>query len=181
MMGLVKAALGLGVSSVAPNLHLATSNPKLGLTEFEVVLASEATAPPRWLHTVGVSSFGYAGTNSHAVLGDPREARIGAKLESISGLVYRHSIFGWWDDIELKCNAGPASSTVMDPDAIKALEASTSAEEVEVEAKDDDEVTEGNGVEISINSSKRASAGASAECCWRRHSDTRPGQQSCAG
>ncbi|NGM19909.1 SDR family NAD(P)-dependent oxidoreductase [Roseomonas stagni] len=69
--GLVKAALMLRHQAVVPSLHFTRLNPHidLGGAAIEVPVA---TAPAA-LRRVGVSSFGFSGTNAHLILEAPPE------------------------------------------------------------------------------------------------------------
>ncbi len=64
--GLIKAALTLQHGTVPPNLHLGTPNPHLDWSSLPFVLPTTSAPLPDGL--VGVSSFGFSGTNAHLVL-----------------------------------------------------------------------------------------------------------------
>ena len=72
MAGLVKAVVTLRNRWSSPCLHLQQCNPKLDLEGSSWLLGSQATSIASIAHKsmlwMGVSSFGYSGTNSHAVL-----------------------------------------------------------------------------------------------------------------
>ncbi|HWL69851.1 MAG TPA: beta-ketoacyl synthase N-terminal-like domain-containing protein [Geminicoccus sp.] len=65
--GLIKAVLMLEADRLAPTLHAAQPNPRIGLehTPFRLVQAAEPWQGPR---RAGVSSFGIGGSNAHLVL-----------------------------------------------------------------------------------------------------------------
>lgn len=68
-VGLIKVALSLGNRSLPPSLHFGTENPRIGFadTPFQVVEKLRpwrAATPLR----AGLSSFGFGGTNVHAIL-----------------------------------------------------------------------------------------------------------------
>ena len=70
MAGMVKALQVLQYSSMPPNLHHLSTNPKLELENCSVGLYSEVTQMPAdmWaLGGMGVSSFGFSGTNAHVI------------------------------------------------------------------------------------------------------------------
>jgi 3-oxoacyl-(acyl-carrier-protein) synthase/NADPH:quinone reductase-like Zn-dependent oxidoreductase len=89
--GLAKTILELGAMCMPPNLHLQTSNPKIdtdGLTT-----PSQAIALHRATHSslVGVSSFGYSGTNSHATLSCLAQDDCSPRPK----MQYAHRMFSW--------------------------------------------------------------------------------------
>jgi acyl transferase domain-containing protein/SAM-dependent methyltransferase len=65
--GLIKAVLMLEEGRLAPTLHVARPNPRIGLerTPFRLVQSAEPWQGPR---RIGVSSFGIGGSNAHVVL-----------------------------------------------------------------------------------------------------------------
>ncbi|WP_051328760.1 beta-ketoacyl synthase N-terminal-like domain-containing protein [Geminicoccus roseus] len=65
--GLIKAVLMLEEGRLAPTLHAARPNPRLGIerTPFRLIQAAEPWQGPR---RAGVSSFGIGGSNAHVVL-----------------------------------------------------------------------------------------------------------------
>ncbi|MDQ3761957.1 MAG: SDR family NAD(P)-dependent oxidoreductase [Actinomycetota bacterium] len=68
--GLIKAALVLHHRRIPPTIHFERPNPLLGLDRLPIDVPSEVTALSGGKRTalVGVSSFGFGGTNSHVVL-----------------------------------------------------------------------------------------------------------------
>jgi acyl transferase domain-containing protein/trans-aconitate methyltransferase/acyl carrier protein len=81
--GLIKAVLMLRHQAVAPNLHFTRLNPHIDLTGASIEVPTRLEATP--LRHIGVSSFGFSGTNAHIILGaapaletvaDPRPAHI---------------------------------------------------------------------------------------------------------
>jgi acyl transferase domain-containing protein/acyl carrier protein len=77
--GLIKACLSVSRGEILPNLHFETPNPHIA---FEALGLAVATARQPWpalgeRRVAGVSSFGFGGTNAHAVLAsDPPEAQL---------------------------------------------------------------------------------------------------------
>ena len=68
MAGLVKVIQVLRYHCVPPNLHLQKTNPKLDLEEFATVMPSQGVElVVGEVLLMGESSFGYSGTNAHAV------------------------------------------------------------------------------------------------------------------
>ena len=70
--GLIKAALALAKGQIPPSLHFEEPNPRIPFEELPIRVARDlepwpATERPRF---AGVSSFGFGGTNAHAVLGE---------------------------------------------------------------------------------------------------------------
>ncbi len=81
--GLIKAALALWKETIPPQIHLEEVNPRIAIDEIPLRIATEASpwpaGPQRY---AGVSSFGFAGTNAHVVLGSaPPRRREEAKVE----------------------------------------------------------------------------------------------------
>lgn len=66
--GLIKAALSLHHGVLTPHLHLKTVNPKIDLPYLRLNIPRERTALNGHERLAGVNSFGFGGTNSHAVL-----------------------------------------------------------------------------------------------------------------
>ncbi|SFK44369.1 type I polyketide synthase [Falsiroseomonas stagni] len=81
--GLIKAVLMLRHQAVAPSLHFTRLNPHIDLTGARIEVPTRLEPAP--LRHIGVSSFGFSGTNAHIVLGaapetataaDPRPAHL---------------------------------------------------------------------------------------------------------
>src|SRR3954454_13705911 len=68
MAGLIKAALALERGVTPPSLHCETPNPKIPFDELNLRLVHEMEPIPG-RRCAGVNSFGFGGTNAHAVLG----------------------------------------------------------------------------------------------------------------
>ncbi|HEX2151044.1 MAG TPA: type I polyketide synthase, partial [Stellaceae bacterium] len=68
MAGLLKAALALEYRTTPPSLHCETPNPKIPFGDLNLRLVNEIE-PIADGSCVGVNSFGFGGTNGHAVLG----------------------------------------------------------------------------------------------------------------
>jgi acyl transferase domain-containing protein len=68
--GLMKAILILQHKQIPPHLHLETPNPYIPWNELPIDVATRMTPLPahEGRYIVGVSSFGFSGTNSHLVL-----------------------------------------------------------------------------------------------------------------
>lgn len=71
--GLIKAALSLKHGRIPGHLHLNEPNPAIPFAEFDLRIPTELTewptsGGPRY---AGVNSFGFGGTNAHAVLQEP--------------------------------------------------------------------------------------------------------------
>jgi acyl transferase domain-containing protein/SAM-dependent methyltransferase len=68
--GLMKAALALHYREVPPSIHFETPNPYIAWSELPVVVAAARTPLPvlDGRAVVGVSSFGFTGTNVHVIL-----------------------------------------------------------------------------------------------------------------
>ncbi|NEO84955.1 MAG: acyltransferase domain-containing protein [Spirulina sp. SIO3F2] len=69
--GLIKAALCLQHQQVPPSLHFETPNPKIDFQGLKVRVPTTLEPLPSYGNesiTIGVNSFGFGGTNAHAVL-----------------------------------------------------------------------------------------------------------------
>jgi acyl transferase domain-containing protein len=69
MAGLLKVVLALQHGEIPPHLHLRTVSPHIGIDELPLEIATVRRAwPDRPERVAGVSSFGFSGTNAHAIL-----------------------------------------------------------------------------------------------------------------
>jgi acyl transferase domain-containing protein/NADPH:quinone reductase-like Zn-dependent oxidoreductase/NADP-dependent 3-hydroxy acid dehydrogenase YdfG/acyl carrier protein len=70
--GLIKAILCLRHDEIPPHLHMKNPNPHIPWTQYPFKVVTERTAWPRGdkPRHVGISSFGFSGTNAHVILGD---------------------------------------------------------------------------------------------------------------
>ncbi|MCX7569419.1 type I polyketide synthase [Tumebacillus sp. DT12] len=68
--GLIKAALALHHGQIPKHLHLLSANPKIDLEQLKLKVPQELTPWPETEgpRLAGVNSFGFGGTNAHAVL-----------------------------------------------------------------------------------------------------------------
>jgi len=80
MAGLIKAALALERGVVPPTLHCETPNPAIPFDQLNLRLVREIE-PIAAGRCAGVNSFGFGGTNGHAVLAAPPPARQPAQAE----------------------------------------------------------------------------------------------------
>jgi acyl transferase domain-containing protein/acyl-CoA synthetase (AMP-forming)/AMP-acid ligase II/SAM-dependent methyltransferase len=77
--GLIKVALALTHRKIPRSLHFETPNPQIDFDRLGLRVVTELTAwpEPERLALAGVSSFGFGGTNAHAVLEEaPSESQI---------------------------------------------------------------------------------------------------------
>ncbi|MEV6012230.1 SDR family NAD(P)-dependent oxidoreductase [Streptomyces sp. NPDC051976] len=83
MAGLIKAVLAVKHRTVPPNLNMTTpaetvlTTPTIRPASTPQPLPLDPTTHP---HLVGVSSFGWCGTNAHVILGAPEEVPSGAEV-----------------------------------------------------------------------------------------------------
>src|SRR5205823_6456918 len=72
MAGLLKATLALERGCVPPSLHCQNPNPGIAFGELNLRVVREAEPiVATGAHYAGVNSFGFGGTNGHAVLAPP--------------------------------------------------------------------------------------------------------------
>jgi acyl transferase domain-containing protein/acyl carrier protein len=82
--GLIKVALCIKNRAIPPSLHLNAPNPKIAWDKLPLYIPTELQAWPETGAALyaGVSSFGIAGTNAHAVLSEaPRPATIDRPMD----------------------------------------------------------------------------------------------------
>lgn len=69
VVGFIKSALALAHRTVPRHLHLENLNPAIDLDDLRIRIATEPTAlRPEGALRAGVNSFGFGGTNAHAIL-----------------------------------------------------------------------------------------------------------------
>ncbi len=74
---LMKTTFALKYKSVPPNLHFNEPNPAIPFDEIPLEVATETTAlPADAVNYAGVNSFGYGGSNGHALLRSPHADEI---------------------------------------------------------------------------------------------------------
>jgi acyl transferase domain-containing protein/acyl carrier protein len=71
MAGLLKVILSLQQHEVPPHLHLKTPNPYIPWNELPVRVPVSPTPWPDGPRLAAISSFGFSGTNAHAVIEEP--------------------------------------------------------------------------------------------------------------
>src|SRR5438874_11258891 len=88
MAGLIKTALALEHGTLPPSLHCVTPNPKIPFDELNLRVVRDVEARARG-KGAGINSFGFGGTNGHAVLAPPpqKAARTQATVGPMPPLV----------------------------------------------------------------------------------------------
>lgn len=85
--GLIKTALVVGKGTIPANLHFETPNKNIEWDSlpFSIPTSSQQFPLTHGVRTAGVSSFGFGGTNAHAVLSEapPREPTAGPELSHV--------------------------------------------------------------------------------------------------
>eukprot|EP00903_Cladosiphon_okamuranus_P001507 g1505.t1 len=73
LVGLLKAVMALREDLLPESLHFRTPNPDIPFEELNLKVAAEALQLERndTRRLAGINSFGFGGTNAHAVIGDP--------------------------------------------------------------------------------------------------------------
>ncbi len=66
--GVIKAAIALRDGTLPPTLHHRAPNPAIPMEELGLAMAVEPVALPEPVARIGVSGFGFGGTNAHAIL-----------------------------------------------------------------------------------------------------------------
>jgi polyketide synthase 12 len=66
--GLIKVALALKHGEIPPSLHFEQPNPHIPFDQLPLAVQTRLTLWPEGRHLAGISSFGFGGTNAHAVL-----------------------------------------------------------------------------------------------------------------
>ncbi|MDB5685421.1 MAG: hypothetical protein JWR77_10, partial [Rhizorhabdus sp.] len=91
MAGLLKAMLVAERGTIPPSLHCETPNPNIPFADLNLVLAPAAVAVKKGPrpYLVGVNSFGFGGTNAHAVLEapDPQPEPVAESVEALPPLL----------------------------------------------------------------------------------------------
>ncbi|MHA7772532.1 SDR family NAD(P)-dependent oxidoreductase [Roseibium sp. M-1] len=73
LVGLLKSVMALEEDLLPKSLHFQTPNPDIPFEDLNLKVAGEAVALERRAdrRLAGINSFGFGGTNAHAVIGDP--------------------------------------------------------------------------------------------------------------
>jgi zearalenone synthase (highly reducing iterative type I polyketide synthase) len=89
--GVIKSILILEKGAIPPNIHFNNPNPKIKFDDWKLHIPTEITDFPsqNGIRRISVNSFGYAGTNAHAIL-DDRESYLRERGLIESDPVIRH-------------------------------------------------------------------------------------------
>ncbi len=81
--GVIKVILSLTHERIPPHLHFRQPNPHIAWSEYPVSVTAQGCAWPRAEHRrlAGVSSFGFSGTNAHAILEEAPSVLAQSKAE----------------------------------------------------------------------------------------------------
>ena len=102
VVGLSKAILSLSHRISPSNLHLQQTNPRLADHEGMFIVPSNnilSNLGQLSSSSIGVSSFGFSGTNAHVVVAI--QGRFQMSLEENEAVCYIHKRFSWWCASEL--------------------------------------------------------------------------------
>lgn len=100
--GMIKAALAIEHGQIPPSLHYQTPNPKLNIEQtpfFVNTELSDWTPPPGVPRRAAVSSFGFGGTNAHAIL-----EQAPARAPTAPGRGWQLLLFSGRNEAALKSN-----------------------------------------------------------------------------
>ena len=95
MVGLLKIVISLHMNDLSPNLHLKQFNPHIDTLSYSALFPTEMVSIAA-SQVAGTSSFGFGGTNSHAVLGSEGHHRTDYMIQSV--VLYNHTVFSWWGE-----------------------------------------------------------------------------------
>ncbi|KAI1781129.1 putative polyketide synthase [Hypoxylon cercidicola] len=71
LAGVIKSVLMLERGMIPPNIHFHNPNPKIKFDEWNIKIPTELMRWPRdGLRRISINSFGYGGTNAHAIVDD---------------------------------------------------------------------------------------------------------------
>ncbi|KAI4101563.1 MAG: hypothetical protein L6R37_004889 [Teloschistes peruensis] len=70
LAAVIKTILALEKGIIPPNLWFEKANPRIPMDELNIRVPTEATEWPNGLRRASVNSFGYGGTNAHAIIDD---------------------------------------------------------------------------------------------------------------
>ncbi|KAI4170959.1 MAG: hypothetical protein LQ343_004617 [Gyalolechia ehrenbergii] len=70
LAGVIKTILALERGIIPPNIWFNKANPKIPMDEWNIRIPTEAVDWPSGLRRASVNSFGYGGTNGHAIIDD---------------------------------------------------------------------------------------------------------------
>jgi NAD(P)-dependent dehydrogenase (short-subunit alcohol dehydrogenase family) len=101
--GLTKMIMAMKHRALPPNLHLKNMNPNIDLEDFPVLMPAKVEEWNASVLRAGISSFGFSGTNAHAILEEaPRKAaaqssETTAAVPSERNLVFERKSFAMTD------------------------------------------------------------------------------------
>ena len=98
--GISKVLMTIRHKAISPNLHLEKLNPNIDLNGFNVIMPDKLLEWKNVDNRASVSSFGFSGTNGHALMEAPPQAEVGAVMYPKIQKYNRKIVKPWRDWLE---------------------------------------------------------------------------------
>lgn len=85
--GLAKVLMSLKHREIPANLHFNTPNPKIEFDAWNLKVVDQALPLPAEPVVIGINSFGFGGTNAHAIIEEYRKPEVSEALETPTHLI----------------------------------------------------------------------------------------------